>query len=298
VLNTVRSLTDLNATIVRHLHRIPRDVDAVIGIPRSGLLASVPIATHLQTPHGTVEGFCENKVIRRSMRVIGATRILLVDDTVNKGSAMRQAVDLIKAHRPDARVIRLAVWSAAHTPPGSVDLALEECPCPRAFAWNMWRHKRLPRWCSDFDGVLCRDPNSKENDDGPRYEHFIRTAEPRFLPERPLGWIVTARLEKYRALSEEWLTRHGVRHAGLIMMDLPDKAARMAQGNRAGWKAETYRSLTWTDGEGTQRPAELFIESDSGQARKIAALTGKPVWCTDTQTFFAGEDRLVVGASS
>lgn len=30
----------MNDTIVRNLHRLPRDIDLVVGIPRSGLLAA------------------------------------------------------------------------------------------------------------------------------------------------------------------------------------------------------------------------------------------------------------------
>lgn len=272
---TVRSVADLNATIVRQLHLIPRNVDAIVGIPRSGMLAASLIALHLQKPLSDVEGFCRNEVFRRSTRVVTARRILLVDDTVLKGTAMRDAVTRIGQGRPDAQVIRLAVWAALHTPPGSADLALDICPCPRAFAWNLWRHKRMPRWAFDLDGVLCRDPRRDENDDGDAYLQFIRTAEPLFVPKRPIGWIVTARLEKWRAATEVWLRQQGIAFGQLIMLDLPDAATRQATGGRGSWKAGVFRNL----------PAELFIESNAGQASKIAKGSGKPVWCTSTQTF-------------
>jgi uncharacterized HAD superfamily protein/pyrimidine operon attenuation protein/uracil phosphoribosyltransferase len=275
VLKTVRSVADLDATIVTELHRIPRQIDAVIGIPRSGMLAASLIALHLQKPLGDVEGICANQVHRRSVRLIGARRLLLVDDTVLKGRAMAAAVAQIRQARPDVQIIRLAVYDAGHTPPGSVDIALATCPCPRAFAWNMWRHKRLPRWMFDLDGVFCRDPTGKENDDGPAYRRFMAVVEPRFLPQRPIGWIVTGRLEKYRADTEAWLRRHHIHAQALYMLDLPSKAARMEHGGRAAFKAHWYSQL----------PAELFIESDPGQAQKIARLSRKPVWCTDSQTF-------------
>lgn len=273
---TVRSVRDLNACIVHHLHRIPRDVDAIVGIPRSGLLAASLIALHLQKPLTDVEGFCRNQVNRRSSRVVGARRALLVDDTVLKGSAMRGAVERVLSARPDATLIRFAVWSAPQTPAGAVDLALDLCPTPRAFAWNLWKHKRLERWAFDLDGVLCRDPRRHENDDGDAYRQFIRTAAPAFVPRRPIGWIITARLEKWRSETEAWLARQGIAHQGLIMLDLPSATARQEQGGRGRWKAEVFAGLAG---------AELFLESNEGQARKIAKYSGKPAWCTSTQTF-------------
>lgn len=284
MLKVVKSIADLNATIVTHLHRIPHDIDAVVGIPRSGMLAASAVALHLQKPLADVEGFLRGEVYRRSRSIASDVhRVLLCDDTVLNGRAMAGAMERLVHVRPAISIVRMAVFSAPQTPPAAVDLALELCPTPRAFAWNLWKHKRMPRWCFDLDGVLCCDPTNAENDDGPNYERFIREAPPRFLPKRPIGTIVTARLEKYRALTEAWLHRHGVEYAGLRMLDLPDKAARMATGNRAGFKADIYASLG-------PKYGELFIESDARQARKIAAMTGKAVWCVENQVFYPASE--------
>lgn len=278
MLRIVKSVADLDAAIVANLHRIP-DVDAIVGIPRSGMLAASSLALHMQKPLADIEGFGRGEVFRRSQSMAhGVKRVLLFDDTVLTGKAMDRSVRRLRQLCPDVAIVRAAVFSAPHTPPDSVDLALEVCPTPRAFAWNMWKHKRLPRWCFDLDGVFCPDPSKGENDDGPRYLEFIRSAPPLFRPRRPIGWIVTARLEKYRTETEAWLRRHGITFAGLVMMDLPDKAARMEAGNRAGFKARAYRELG-------PKYGELFVESNPRQAAKIAAMTGKPVWCTTTQYF-------------
>lgn len=285
---TVKSIADMNAAIVANLHRIPRNIDAIVGIPRSGMLAASAIALHLQKPLADVEGLCDGRVYRRKLRHAShVTRVLLVDDTVLHGAAMSQAVALIKRQRLGVKLTRFAVYDSPNTPENAVDLVCERLPGPRAFAWNLWKHTRLDRWCFDMDGVLCRDPRGEENDDGERYLQFIRTAEPKFKPMQPIGPIVTARLEKYRAETEAWLQCQKIAHAGLHMLDLPDKAARMARGNRGGFKAERYAQLAVTIREdGKQKPTELFVESNNGQARKIAELTGKAVWCTDSQTFY------------
>ncbi len=137
----------------------------------------------------------------------------------------------------------------------------------------MWKHKRMERWAFDFDGVFCRDPTNHENDDGPRYVQFLQTAPTLFRPERPIGTIVTGRLEKYRRETEAYLARQGITYAGLVMCPYATKAERMAAGGRGSWKAEVMANLG----------AEFFIESDPKQARIIAQRTNRPVYCTSTQ---------------
>jgi hypothetical protein len=292
---TVKSIADMNAAIVANLHRIPRDVEAIVGIPRSGCIPAGIIATHLQKPLTDVEGLLDGRVYRRKLRKTSTVRkVLLVDDTVLHGTAMNQAAAMVLRSRPKIDLVRFAVYDSPATPGGVVDLVCERVPGPRAFAWNLWKHTRLDRWCFDLDGVLCRDPRKDENDDGERYLHFIRSAELKFRPTQRIGYIVTARLEKYRAETEAWLQRHHIEHGGLLMMDLPTKAARMERGNRASFKAERYATLTvLLRDDGKRKPTELFVESNNGQARKINELTGKPVWCTDTQTFYPGAPPLV-----
>lgn len=274
----VRSIADMARTIAGNLHRIDRRrFDVVVGIPRSGMLPASMIATTLQLPLADVRGYRAGIVHGRSGVAVGlpGQRVLLVDDSCNKGSAFREALALLPR---GTRATRLAVYGPYQVEPDSVcDLYLEECPGPRVFAWNMAKHIRLARWGFDFDGVLCRDPTKAENDDGPAYLRFLRNAEPMMLPRRTVGAIVTARLEKYRADTVEWLKIHGIGFERLVMMPHESKAARMAAGNRGGWKAEQIRALG----------LEMFIESSPKQARIIAREAGIPVWCTATQELAA-----------
>lgn len=268
----VRSVSDLNRTIAENLHRIDRSqYDVVVGIPRSGMIPASIIATSLQMPLADVGGYAMGIVNGRSgAHVSGGRRVLLVDDSCNKGAAMAKA---IKAIGRKASITRLAVYGPYQVAEPIVDIALEECRGPRVFAWNMFKHIRMGRWCFDFDGVLCRDPMREENDDGPRYMRFLETAEPMFLPQRPIGHIVTGRLEKYRAPTEAWLKRHGVQFETMTMMPHATKAERMAAGGRGQWKA----------GEMQRIGAEFFIESCPKQASIITKHTSLPVWCTRTQ---------------
>lgn len=272
-----RTVADMAAVIARNLHLIDRSAfDVVVGIPRSGMLPASMIATMLQLPLADPVGYGRGIIHGRSgARATGGKRVLLVDDSCNKGRAMAQAV---RSLPKGTKITRLAVYGPYQVEPASVcDMWFEIVRGPRVFAWNWCKHIRLPRWGFDFDGVLCRDNSKAENDDGPRYLEFLRGAEPLFLPQRPIGHIVTGRLERYRGETEAWLGRHGVEFERLHMAPFASKAERMAamkqSGGRGGWKARIARDLG----------VEMFIESCPKQAGIIAREAGIPVFCTLTQ---------------
>lgn len=276
----IRSIADMDQAISRNLWKLDRaKFDVVVGIPRSGMIPASIIATYLQMPLATLEGYIAGIVHGRSGKTVPSSdRILLVDDTSNKGGAMARAVAMLKGKAK--RITRCAVFGPyqVENPAEIIDVWFEDCRGPRGFAWNMWKHARLHRWAFDFDGVLCRDPAKDENDDGQRYGEFIRGAQPLFLPTRPIGHIVTGRLEKYRGDSEAWLKRHGVEFLQLHMMPFATKDERMDAmrrgGGRGGWKAGIAREVG----------CEMFIESCPKQAGIIAREAAIPVWCTGAQS--------------
>lgn len=273
---SVRSISDMTRIIAENLYRIDRSkYDVVVGIPRSGMIPAAIIATHLQLPLADPIGFGRDIVHGRSGTPVSnvGTRVLLVDDSCNKGRAMARAVSLLGPH---VRVTRLAVFGPYQVDWREVvDIALDDCQCPgpRAFAWNMQKHIRLDRWGFDFDGVFCRDPTKEENDDGERYLRFMASSPQIFFPQRPIGHVITGRLEKYRQATANQLARYGITFQSLTMMPYATKAERMAAGGRGMWKAQEVRRLG----------LEFFIESDLKQASIISREAGIPVWCTATQ---------------
>jgi uncharacterized HAD superfamily protein len=272
---TVKSVADLNAAIMANIHRLDRgQFDIVCGIPRSGMLPATILATQLQLPLATVESLTRGIVYGRSgVRMnVAPPRVLLVDDTVNHGRAMAQAVKALRGKA--AEITRFCVFGPYRGIEGLVDIFCETVPGPRAFEWNIAKHRRLSRWGFDMDGVLCRDPTKDENDDGRRYIEFMRAAEPIFIPRRPIGHVVTCRLEKYRNETESWLRSRGIEFGSLHMMPFATKAERMAHGGRGAWKAGIVK----------ETGAEFFIESCPKQAGIIAREAQIPVWCTRTQS--------------
>ncbi|MGH9423649.1 MAG: phosphoribosyltransferase, partial [Thermoanaerobaculia bacterium] len=64
-----RSINDLVLRVRELLPQVPRDVDLVVGIPRSGLLPATVIALALEKPVADLDSFLRGSIARR-----GATR--------------------------------------------------------------------------------------------------------------------------------------------------------------------------------------------------------------------------------
>ena len=133
----------------------------------------------------------------------------------------------------------------------------------------------------DIDGVLCENPTPEENDDGEKYIEFLRNARPKYVPTKKIGYLITSRLEKYRAETEYWLKKHGVEYDQLIMCPYQTAEERRRRGNHAIIKAIVYSQLPGT---------VLFVESERWQAIEIARRTFKPVFCTENQQCYTSSD--------
>ena len=92
------TLADLAATIRRNVHKIPHDVDFVIGVPRSGVIASSIIAEFLNAPLIDVDSFAAGALPTGGRRsrfhrrpATERHRVLVVDDTIFHGRSLRAA---------------------------------------------------------------------------------------------------------------------------------------------------------------------------------------------------------------
>lgn len=273
-----KSIEDLQTDSRRFAEDASTDIDLVVGIPRSGLLVANILCLYLDVPMTDVDGLCEGRVFDTGNRFDGDVSfdaldtVLVVDDSVLSGSQMTETKERLGHHDfPfDIEYGALYISSWGHK---YLDYWTEVVPLPRVFEWNLLHHSQLGDFCVDIDGVLCRDPTPEENDDGENYREFLSEVEPKIVPNGTIGWLVTCRLEKYRAETEAWLDAHGIRYENLVMMDYPDKQTRQKEGNHGQYKAEVYDSTS----------ADLFIESDPEQAAEICQQTNRPVFCYDTQ---------------
>ena len=105
---------------------------------------------------------------------------------------------------------------------------------------------------SDLDGVLCVDGSPQT---------------PRVLPPFKLHEVITGRAEKWRKVTVDWLSRHGVEYGELVM--IPN--VTMDREVIAKFKAEVY----------SRSKADVFVESCPHQTVLIRELTGKTVITPD-----------------
>jgi len=271
-----RSLEDLNTTILLNLYKIPYDIDLIVGVPRSGLLAANLIALHLNVGLADVDSFVNGKLFKAGMRYRTIAKpfdecrnILVVDDSLYTGTSMLEVKEMLSTKFPDKNILYSAVFVVPDATP-LLDIYFDICPFPRVFEWNLMHHSLLSQCCMDIDGVLCHDPLEIENDDAFNYETFLKTAKPIFKPTKKVGCLVTNRLEKYRSETIQWLQSMGIQYNHLRMLNLPSQTIRKQVNRYAEFKAVCY----------LESEALLFIESDIRQAQLIAALSNKQVYCS------------------
>lgn len=276
-----RSISDLANSIAAGAHRLPPDIDLIVGIPRSGVLAASILAIHLNLPLLDLTAFLEGKlpeVGRTFAKTLdGAPRpryrkALIVDDSIWTGESILKVRERLAGAEIGAEVMIAAVYGAKEHHQ-EVDFVFETVKQPRLFQWNLMRHVRLNDACFDIDGVLCHDPSEMENDDGERYLLFLQQARPLLRPGVAIRHLVTSRLERYRKETEEWLATQGIRYEKLWMLDLPSAEERRRLGAHHTFKAKVYKDSG----------AMLFVESEDRQAVRIANLSGKPVLSIEFQ---------------
>ncbi len=276
------TFTELNRAITENLHRIPEDVDLVVGVPRSGILVATLIALQRNLPVTDIHSLASGRLhgtgsTRQRANWVdtpqAARHLLLVDDSVSTGAAVKEARKIVQDLELPAKVTTLAPY-VLPTSFRRVDVHFRVVNHPRLFEWNYLHHYAMEHACVDIDGVLCEDPRWRDNDDGERYEHFIANARPRLLPTKPVGSVVTSRLERYRELTEAWLERHGIIYRDLVMMDGVTARERRIQGGHGQFKAEAYQ----------RSGCALFIESNYAQAVEICRVARRPVFSIEGST--------------
>jgi uncharacterized HAD superfamily protein/hypoxanthine phosphoribosyltransferase len=281
---------DLLLDIKQNLHKVPNNIDLVVGIPRSGMIPAYMLGLSLNISVCSLDEFVseihQSHSVRQIKQAINYSNVLVVDDSVNIGGAMRKAKKIIGKTfaNKDIKIY----YSAIYVQPGyenHVDISFVLLAMPRMFQWNYLNHGLIQKSCFDIDGVLCYDPTEDENDDGEKYRHFLLNAKPLHIPQYKIKALVTSRLEKYRAETETWLEQHNVKYDALYMLDMASKEERIkCKGIHARFKAAIYLKL---------KKCSLFYESNKQQAEEIASITGKTVFCVDTDELINNREVAV-----
>lgn len=274
-----KSYQDLSDAIRRNLWKIPQDVDIIVGIPRSGMIAALMVAELLGRRCASLDDFLDGNIMSCGDRqtLLGRGRpgkVLVIDDTVNTGAAIVRARKMLVTMTGPYDILFGCVFARGRDAKALVNIWMEDIYVPGErwylYEWNIMHHHahKTQAMMWDIDGVLCQDPPSER--DTKAYEYYLEHAVPMVVPTTPIGAIVTYRLEKYRDITERWLKRHGIQYNDLIMFQADSREERNATSYPGRYKAHQYKKSDW---------ATLFVESDREQAARICELSGKPVFC-------------------
>ena len=262
----------------RLLAKLPDNISGVVGLARSGMLPACVIAAMLHLPlfdlsrqYGVRALGCGTRLSTRSGGSYESGPLLVVDDSVNTGEQMYKARRIMAEAFPNQSVLYAAIYPRPETAK-CVDLFAHGAPSPHLFEWNLFNCNLTQNIAFDLDGVICEDWRGNEEDEA-SYLQFIRQAQLLRPPRRSAApLIVTARLEKYRDLTQAWLERHGVWVRRLVMGPWKSLAERRRKYDAGAFKGEEY----------AQSDCWLFVESDPRQAEAIFQHSGKPVLCITT----------------
>lgn len=138
--------------------------------------------------------------------------------------------------------------------------------------------QRLSRACIDIDGVLCRDPYPAQNADNRLYRKFLAQVQPLFQTDIHLGILVSARLQKYRPIVVDWLSRNKFTYKDLVLFDAPTQHVR----DRLGFS----NLVRYKDDVLVGSGFNLFIQSRYDIARALKQLNPEySIYCTQTNSF-------------
>jgi len=283
------TLNDLTAAVRKNIHKIPHDIDFVIGVPRSGMIVASIISEYINVPLIDIDGFKNGEKPRGGDRLLMVQRketkkVLVVDDTCNSGKAMNKAKDKLQGY--DYEFIYLVAFLEGK---GSdcIDIYLEDVRKYTKnfpivlYEWNVMAHYPFvtQRCMYDIDGVFCVEPPDERNT--AEYEEYIKSATPLFVPTVPIGAIVSYRLSKYQEITENWLKEQGIKYNAIFMFNANSYEERA----KSGLSPEQMKGMIYKNNP----VAMLFIESDDWQAMNIHQISGKPVLCIETNKLYGNE---------
>jgi uncharacterized HAD superfamily protein len=289
-----RSYQDLSDDIKSNIYKLEKyNIDLVVGIPRSGMIPAYMISLILNVHCTDFYSFIENRQLHKGQRKVKKNgdvnlfphdhnNILLVDDSIYTGKDMKEKKSVIPDNLKN-KITTAAIYST-ELKRDDIDCFFVYLPNLRLFEWNIFHVQTLSWSCVDIDGVLCKDPTNAEDDDGEGYINFIKNAIPFILPTYKIHSLVTNRLEKYRCETEIWLKNHGITYDNLIMLNLPTKEERQKTKVYAKHKARFYRNSN----------TRLFIESSFFEAKEICLLSGKDVYCVETNTVLTANSLSIL----
>ena len=283
----------MSDTIRKNIWKIPRDIDFIVGVPRSGMIAASIIASFLNVPLIDVNSFLAgmspwggNRVTYFNRSHNKTNNILVLDDTVSQGISMNSVKKEIVKHKlNEVYNIKYGVVYLEGPGENAIDLYLEDVRKYTNnfstfvfYEWNLLQHheSQTQEFLFDMDGVLCLDPPDERDEQA--YQAYIKNATPLFIPRSKIGGILTYRLVKNKDITLEWLNKNGIKFNNLFMFD----ANSWEERNNSGISPEIFKGNFYKE-NGIYK---LFVESNDYQAKRISEISGKPVYCIETNKLY------------
>jgi hypothetical protein len=189
---------DMANVIIRLVMSAGRDFDYIYGIPRNGLIPAVMYSNIAHIP-----------LLLDADKIPDSGRVLVIDDSYNTGKSMEPYLKY-----------KNATFGAVYTRSTSPEWLHtgKVMDGTRLFEWEIFTRKRVSY---DIDGLLCPDVPK-----GADYADYLENAPLLYKPAYPVPCIITARYKRYRATTEAWLARHGIKYEHLIMSSRKDHKER------------------------------------------------------------------------
>jgi len=264
----------------------PRDYDAIVGIPRGGLIVAAIIACKFGIPLTTPDLFSSSTSPASWMPQWGGksktitaqgwrprfNKVLLVDDTCVKGHSMRRSLHILHSHHKELKVHKAALMTTEDSR-DLLDFYYKVLPAVWYTEWSLTDSKKGKVAC-DLDGVICENCPPGVDSNEALYQEWIRNAKPNVIPTFEIDAIISSRLEKDRTETERWLARHGVRYKELVLWSIQSKSERIGRAHR---KAQLL----------LRRMPNIFWESSFKEATEIWKETKIPTLCFDEMCLFS-----------
>ena len=291
------SYNQLTEDTLALLPQIPKDVDAIVGVSRSGIFPASILAMHLHLPYfifrrsgyldvvdcGSGWRFLDKNIFHKDksydVTLKSFKHVLVVDDNSQSGTSNKITRNNIQKYCNKFTLANVYVNKRSNHKP---DISTREITFPIFMEWNAFNsiYTKYKRMAFDFDGILCEDCYASDDDDGPKYLNFINNARLKYKVNRKIPLIVTARIEKYRNPTLKWLERHGMSVDKLIMHPAKTLEERR-KDDIAAYKAKHFQKFCETNSNGSHWSmiTSFFVESNDKQAKRIASLSSGMVIC-------------------
>jgi len=142
-----RSFDDMNKLLLKNISLFPRNIDLIVGIPRSGMLPANLLALYLNKPFTDIDSFLDKRIYSSGERKMAVNtsdvrNILVIDDSVYSGNALGK-VKMKLMHLNIEFSIQYAVVFATTLSKKMVDYYCEIIDAPRIFQWNLFHHSLI-----------------------------------------------------------------------------------------------------------------------------------------------------------